>query len=74
MLTAHVPVTLAEKVDQFSKKLERSRGWIMKQALASWIEREENRDHLTREALSDLDVGAVVDHSPIQDWANYFNS
>ena len=32
VLTAHVPVPLAEKVDQLADRLERSRGWIMKQA------------------------------------------
>ena len=30
VLTAHVPVPLAEKVDQLADRLERSRGWVMK--------------------------------------------
>jgi hypothetical protein len=29
VLTAHVPLPLAEKVDQMAARLERSRGWIM---------------------------------------------
>ena len=33
ILTAHVPLPLAEKVDQLAARLERSRGWIVKQAL-----------------------------------------
>ena len=33
VLTAHVPLPLAKKVDQMAARLERSRGWIMKQAL-----------------------------------------
>ncbi|MFA6180708.1 MAG: ribbon-helix-helix domain-containing protein [Acidithiobacillus sp.] len=33
-------------------RLERSRGWIMKQALAAWIDQEEERSRLTREALA----------------------
>lgn len=32
VLTTHVPVPLAEKVDQIAVRLERSRGWIVKQA------------------------------------------
>ena len=40
VLTAHVPVPLAEKVDQLANRLERSRGWVIKQALSAWIEQE----------------------------------
>ena len=53
VFTAHVPVPLAEKVDQLAERLERSRGWIMKQALWAWIAQEEERDRLIREALAD---------------------
>ena len=33
VMTAHVPRPLAEQVDQLASKLERSRGWVLKQAL-----------------------------------------
>jgi predicted transcriptional regulator len=70
VLTAHVPVPLAEKVDQLAERLERSRGWIMKQALSSWIALEEERDRLTQEALADVDAGRVIDHQAVQSWAD----
>ena len=70
VLTAHVPVPLAEKVDQLAKRLERSRGWIIKQALSAWIEQEEERRRLTLEALADVDAGHVIDHQAIQAWAD----
>ncbi len=70
VLTAHVPVTLAEKVDQLADRLERSRGWIMKQALSAWIAQEEERDRLTHEALADVDAGRVIDHQAVQAWAD----
>lgn len=70
VLTAHVPVPLAEKVDQLADRLERSRGWIMKQALSSWIAQEEERDRLTHEALADVDAGRVIDHQAVQAWAD----
>lgn len=70
VLTAHVPVPLAEKVDQMATRLERSRGWIMKQALSAWIETEEERSRLTREALADVDTGQVIDHQAVQAWAD----
>ena len=74
VLTAHVPVLLAEKVDQIAARLERSRGWIMKQALSAWVEQEEERTRLTREALADVDAGHVIDHQAVQAWADSLSS
>jgi predicted transcriptional regulator len=69
VLTAHVPRHLADKVDQMATRLERSRGWIVKQALMAWIAQEEERSRLTREALADVDTGQVIDHQAVQAWA-----
>ena len=70
VLTAHIPRPLAEKVDQIAARLERSRGWIVKQALMAWVEQEEERSRLTREALADVDAGRVIDHQAVQSWAD----
>lgn len=70
VLTAHMPVTMVDKVDQMAARLERSRGWIMKQALSAWIAQEEERDRLTQEALADVDAGRVIDHQSVQVWAD----
>lgn len=70
VLTAHVPLPLAEKVDQLATRLERSRGWIIKQALAAWVDQEEERRRLTLEALADVDAGRVIDHQAVQAWAD----
>jgi len=70
VLTAHVPLPLAVKVDQMAARLERSRGWIMKQALSAWIDQEEERSRLTMEALADVDAGCVIDHQAVQAWAD----
>ena len=70
VLTAHVPLSLAEKVDQMATRLERSRGWIVKQALTVWIAQEEERRRMTLEALADVDTGHVIDHQAVQAWAD----
>ena len=74
VLTAHVPLSLAEKVDQLAARLERSRGWIVKQALSAWINQEEERERLTLEALADVDNGRVIDHQAVQEWAESLGS
>lgn len=70
VLTAHVPLPLAEKVDEMATRLERSRGWIVKQALSAWVEQEEERRRLTLEAMADVDEGRVIDHQAVQAWAD----
>ncbi len=70
VLTAHVPTAMAEKVDQVAERLERSRNWIIKQALGAWLEQEEERERLTREGLADVDAGRVIDHQAVQAWAD----
>ncbi|MEI3850721.1 MULTISPECIES: CopG family ribbon-helix-helix protein [Ensifer] len=74
VLTAHVPLPLAEKVDQLAARLERPRGWIIKQALAAWVDQEEERRRLTLEALADVDAGGVIDHQAVQAWAESLDS
>ena len=70
VLTAHIPLPLAEKVDQWASRLERPRGWIVKQALSAWIDHEEERQRLTIEAMADVDTGRVIDHQAVQEWAD----
>jgi predicted transcriptional regulator len=70
VLTTHVPLPLAEKVDRLAARLERSRGWIVKQALTAWIDQEEERRRLTLEAMAEVDAGQVIDHETVQAWAD----
>lgn len=55
-------------------RLERSKGWIVKQALSAWIEQEEERSKLTLEAMIDVDEGRVIDHQAVQAWADSLDS
>lgn len=74
VITAHVPIPLADQVDRLAEKLERSRAWIMKQALAAWVAQEEERDRMTREAMADVKADRVTDHEAVQAWAESLDS
>ena len=50
--------------------MERSRDWVIKQALTAWVNLEDERSHLTREAIADVDSGNVIDHQAVQAWAD----
>ncbi len=70
VMTAHIPIPLADRVDQLANRLERSRGWIVKQALSSFVEQEEHRYRMTLEALSDVDSGRTIDHGTVEAWVD----
>ena len=69
VVTAHIPSDLAEQVDQLAVRLDRPKGWIVKQALASWVALEAKRHQFTLEALADVDAGRLIDHVSIDAWA-----
>ncbi len=69
VITAHIPISLAEQVDAIAERLERSRGWVVKQALTDWIALEEERRTMTLEALTEVDRNEVVAHEDVQAWA-----
>ena len=66
VLTAHVPIALVEKVEAMAARLERSRGWVMKQALAAWVDQEEERHRMTLEALKMWTPGASSTTRPFR--------
>lgn len=70
VVTAHIPLPLAEKVDAMAAKLDRSRNWIVRQALTAWVDLEDERHRMTLEALDDVDAGKVIDQSRLQAWAD----
>lgn len=70
VITAHVPVQLAERVDQLASRVGRSKDWIVRQALSTWIDQEEGRGRLTRAGLTDVDASRVIDHQTVQAWAD----
>ena len=68
VITSHVPRPLADQVDALAARLERSRGWIVKQALAEFVALEDRRHQMTLEALADVDAGRGVDHGEVKAW------
>lgn len=67
-VTAHIPVELAEAVDAAAARLERPRGWIVKQALQNWVSVQERQHQMTLEGLRDIEEGRVHSSQEIKDW------
>jgi predicted transcriptional regulator len=68
-VTAHIPLDLAQAVDEAAERLERPRGWIIKQALQDWVGLEERRHQMTLAALQEAADGKFIEHAEIRAWA-----
>ena len=68
VVTAHLDIKLARQLDTLAAELDRPRGWVVKEALASYIATEEHRHQATLEALAELDADEVVPHAEIEAW------
>jgi predicted transcriptional regulator len=68
VLTADIPAALAEKLKTMAADREQSPDRIVQQALAAWIDEEEERYRLTLEAIAQVDAGQVVTDEDVQAW------
>ncbi len=69
IVTADVPLPLAERLDRLARQLECPAEAIVQEALDAWIVQEEERHRLTLEGLSDVDAGRLFDHAAVEAWA-----
>ena len=63
-VTAHIA-----RVDALAALQDRPRGWAVKQALADWVDVEEQRHQLTLEALENVHTGMGVPRHGMASWS-----
>jgi predicted transcriptional regulator len=74
VVTAHLPGELAERLDALAEDLERPRGWLVKEAIQSYLEVEDERRRETIAALKEVDAGALIEHSEVEAWVRGLRS
>lgn len=73
VITAHVPEDLANKVDEIAEKMDRSKAWIVKQALSNYVAEEQAKYEMTLEAMRSVEEGRFVRHEDILKWVHETN-
>ncbi len=68
-ISAQIPVELALAVENLAVELDRSKSWIIKEALLSMLAERERRHQSVLEGLADVDAGRVMSHSDMVDFA-----
>jgi predicted transcriptional regulator len=72
-LTAHVTDELIEEIDAVSQRLDRSRAWVVKEAVREYLERsaeDQKRWDETLEAIEAADRGEVVAADAVLGWVD----
>lgn len=70
VVTAHLPLELASRIDEAAAQLDRSRGWIIKEALSDWLAWEDEKHRRTLEGLADVDAGRTVSDERVRAWVD----
>jgi predicted transcriptional regulator len=66
VVTAKLPDDLVSQLDDAADRIDRSKSWIVREAVQQWLAEEQRRYELTLEALRDADEGRTVDHDTIR--------
>lgn len=69
VVTAKLPDELVKEMDEVADRMDRSKSWIVRQAVAEWLAEEQRRYELTLEGLKDIDEGRIVSHEDMKKWA-----
>ena len=65
VVTAKLPDELVSRMDEIAGRIERSKSWIVRQAVSEWLAEEQRRYELTLEALRDVDEGRTIPHDEV---------
>ena len=65
VVTAKLPDDLVSQMDEVADRIDRSKSWIIRQAVSEWLAEEQRRHELTLEALKDVDEGRTMSHEEV---------
>lgn len=75
--TVRLPPETEKELDALAERLDRSKGWIINQALAEYVQRqnlEQARWKETLEAMEAVARGRVVDSEDVHKWLRSWGS
>lgn len=68
VITAKLPDELVSQMDEVANRIDRSKSWIVREAVSQWLIEEQRRYELTMEALKDVDEGRMITHDNLKGW------
>jgi len=65
VISAQIPGELGQKLTLAAKRIERTKSWIIREALAEWLSYQARRDEMESEALNDPVLSRKVPYSDL---------
>jgi predicted transcriptional regulator len=66
VVTAKLEDDTFARLDEIAGRIDRSKSWIVREAVEEWLAEEQRRYELTLEALADVDAGRLIDQEEIE--------
>ena len=66
VVTAKLPDDLVSQMDEIADRIDRSKSWIVRQAVTEWLAEEQRRYELTLEALKSVDEGRTYTQEEVE--------
>ena len=64
-LRGKLPDDLVSRMNDVAGRIDRSKSWIVREAVSQWLAEEQRRYELTLEALKDVDEGRTIPHEEV---------
>lgn len=66
VVTAKLPDDLVSQLDEIAARIDRSKSWIVREAVTEWLAEEQRRYELTVEALKSVDEGNTFTQEEVE--------
>jgi predicted transcriptional regulator len=66
VVTAKLPDELISQLDEIADRIDRSKSWIVREAVAEWLAEEQRRHELTLQAMKSMDEGRSFSQEEIE--------
>jgi predicted transcriptional regulator len=66
VVTAKLPDELVSRMDEIALRIDRSKSWIVREAVADWLAEEQRRYELTLEAMKSVDEGRTFSQEEVE--------
>lgn len=66
VVTANLPEEMVLQMDEVADRIDRSKSWIVREAVAEWLAEEQRRHELTLEALKSVDEGRTLTQEEVE--------
>ena len=67
VVTAKLSADLVSRIDEIASRIDRTKSWIVRQAVSEWLVEEQRRHEFTIEALREVDEERVIAHEKIEE-------